>query len=149
LGEVEEPIQMQTDEGLRSVPVGYFMKAISSVDEEDPIKEAARIMAEENIGSVVVCDPNGVYVGMVTERDIVRTVAKGVDSKKIPVKDIMSSPVITINEAAPIAEAIRTMVREKIRRLPITRGSRIVGIITQTDIQRAILEILSISPWRD
>lgn len=141
---MEEEVPLLTEEGLGSISASYFMKPVVSVDEEDSIREAAKLMAEKNIGSVVVAR-SGAYVGIVTERDIiVRAVATGMDEERFKVKDIMSAPLVTLDERATIAEATKLMVKKKIRRLPLTRGTRVVGIVTQTDLQKAILEVLNI-----
>ena len=93
------------------------------------------IMKEYKIGSVIVIDTENHPIGIVTERDIVRRV---VCERKNPsttkVDSIMSKPVITAKHTTAIDKAINTMIKNKIRRLPIVKTGILHGIITSTDL---------------
>jgi len=76
---------------------------------------------------------------MVTERDILeKVVATGVDASRISVKRIMSKPLITVGRNLSIIEAIMLMRRKKIRRLPVLDKGRLIGIVTERDLLKAI-----------
>jgi CBS domain-containing protein len=106
------------------------------------------MMSDNNIGSVVIVKSNGAGVlsGIITERDIVRIAgAVQISSSSttlLPLiaRDIMSKPVITINAESSIQDAIQSMKLNNIRRLPVVnREGKIVGIITDKDVFRAII----------
>jgi CBS domain-containing protein len=113
----------------------------------DTVVEAARKMAQYNIGSVVVVDEKGVIVGILTEGDIVRrVVARGLDPSKTLIGDVMTRNPVTIFSDASLAAAADLMKRKGIGHLPVVdNDGRLVGIITRTDIVRiapSLIEIL-------
>lgn len=93
------------------------------------LKEAAEIMSKENIGSLVIIR-NGKLVGIITERDVLRNIKKLSSS----VEKIMSKNVVTIEDTESIDMAAEIMAEKKIKRLPVTREKKLVGIITATDV---------------
>jgi CBS domain-containing protein len=99
------------------------------------VLEAAKLMHQQDVGDLVVMD--GVEAkGIVTERDLVRRVMamkKPLDTK---VSEVMSNPLITIDENAPLRDAARLMVKYKIRRLPVTKKTVLVGIIATNDFAK-------------
>lgn len=98
------------------------------------ITEAAKIMAERKISGVVVTE-NGVPKGLITERDIVsKVVAAGRDPARTLAKEVMSTPLITIDIGAPLLEAVDLMNRKKVRRLIVTQEDRVVGLFTMRDV---------------
>jgi len=109
--------------------VKEIMKRAIVVEKDVKVREAARIMSEKNIGSLMVLEGKKI-VGIVTERDIMRNVNK-LNRK---VSDIMSKNVITIDEEDSIDDAASLMSRYKIKRLPVLENGRLVGIITATDL---------------
>ncbi len=126
---------MQTDFLARKVS-DVADKRIIVLDESTTVAEAAKIMHEKDISSVLVSqkDPKNL-VGIVTERDILyRVVAENRGPFKTPLKDVMSSPIITIDESAQVGEAVATMRQKRIRRLPVAGKDGIVGIVTLRSI---------------
>lgn len=126
-----------------SALVGEVMKTdIKKVDLEESIENAARIMRDERIGSVVVTGEKNVK-GIVTTSDIVyKHVAGGSTGK---VKDVMTTDMITIDPRTNIEEAARLMVEKGIEKLLVFDAGRLVGIITNNDIIRvepALFEVL-------
>jgi CBS domain-containing protein len=97
------------------------------------IKEAAEVMSKYHIGSLVIVRNNKV-VGILTERDILKAIAKGIDPRTIEAKDIMTKEVITISPTSTIEDAASLMLEKKIKKLPVLDGEKLVGIITATDI---------------
>jgi CBS domain-containing protein len=100
--------------------------------------QVAKIMADQNVGSVPVVDTtgSGKVVGMVTDRDIVvRSVAEGRNPREIRVGDIMSSNVVTVREDADEDEVTRLMEKNQVRRIPVVdEMGNLCGIVAQADI---------------
>lgn len=102
------------------------------------VADAAKIMDSKNIGSLPV-EENRELVGIITERDILRKiVAKGRDAKNTLIKDVMTTPILTISAEDSVEEANETMALKKIRRLPVESDGDIVGIITLTDVSNSL-----------
>ena len=93
------------------------------------VKEAADIMSKEAIGSLVIIS-NGKVAGIITERDILRNIKRS----KEKVDKIMSKNVISVEDTDTIERAAEIMTASKIKRLPVTRQGKLVGIITATDL---------------
>lgn len=111
-------------------------KEIVMIEGTDTALEAAKLMAEKGISSLFVVK-DGVPVGIVTERDFIKKVcAKDIAISKTKVAEIMSKILTTAEPETPIEVAVQRMVNHKIRRLPITEGGKIVGIITVTDLAK-------------
>lgn len=109
-------------------------KDVITVDESASAMEAARLMAEKRIGSLVVAN-DGNSVGIVTESDFIKkVVAKGLDASDLVVQDVMSRPLLTASVETGVRDVV-VMMREKgIRRLPLTQNGRVVGIVTVSDL---------------
>lgn len=101
---------------------------------EATVKEAAKIMSELKIGCLIVID-NAKIAGIVTEGDIIsKVIAKGMDSEKTTLKEIMTKNVISVELDKNLSEAADIMVENKIKRLPVLDDEKLVGIITATDL---------------
>ncbi|GAB7078543.1 putative nucleotidyltransferase substrate binding domain-containing protein [Megalodesulfovibrio paquesii] len=97
------------------------------------IRQAALRMMEQRVGSALVEDPSGEAVGIVTDSDLRRTVAFGMDAEA-PVAVIMSSPVERVDWRESVFAALMTMMRRQIHHLAVTRDGRVLGMITSHDI---------------
>lgn len=101
---------------------------------EDTIQSAACIMRDEDTGAVPVVEDGRTVVGMVTDRDIVvRAVAAGGQLNR-PVREIVTSAVVTATPEMSTREAAQLMSEHQIRRLPVVDGERLVGIVSLGDI---------------
>lgn len=123
--------------------------SVVTVKPDETIVDAARKMAENKIGSVVVVDDKGIIIGILTEGDIVRrVVARGLDPSQTPVEAVMTKNPITIFEDADLAAAAELMREKGVGHLPVVNEEgRLVGIITRSDIVRiapSLIEILYI-----
>jgi CBS domain-containing protein len=115
---------------------------VLTLDENMSVKEAADIMAKEGFSYAIVTKAEAA-VGIMTERDILkRIVAEDKNSKKTKVKDIMSSPLVTIERGTDLEKASRLMFEKQIKNLPVAEGNRLVGLVNLTDICRVQPEIL-------
>jgi CBS domain-containing protein len=110
-------------------------KNVVSIGVNNSVIEAAELMGSNRVGCLVIMDGE-VPIGIVTERDIVRRVV----AKKMPldtkVSEIMSKSLITVDPDASLKEAARLMSSNKIRRLPVLKQNRLVGIVVAADFVR-------------
>lgn len=121
---------MQVQEIMSSAPV--------SLETEEPVAAAARLMRERNIGAMPVCDASGKLVGMLTDRDIViRCIASGRSADQMRVSDIMTTGAVVAETTEPLDDALQRMEREQIRRLPVTENGRLVGMLSLADVARS------------
>jgi CBS domain-containing protein len=113
-----------------------MIRNVVTISPDKTAQDAARLMAEHGIGSVVVMDSDKV-IGIITERDLVRKVcAKDIPSSKVKIQDVMSAPIITAEPDLPIEAAVQRMFNNKIRRLPVVENGKLVGIVTISDIAK-------------
>ena len=113
----------------------FMTTNVITIDVQRTVLDAAKLMHQQDVGDLVVMD-GIVAKGIVTERDLVRMVIaqkKPLDTK---VSEVMSDPLITIDEDSSLREAARKMVKYKIRRLPVTKKDALVGIIATSDFAR-------------
>jgi CBS domain-containing protein len=109
----------------------------ASINATDPIVEAARIMRDKDVGALPVLDDGRLY-GMITDRDIaVRVVAEQSDPSAVTVRDVASPQVLQTTPEQDLDEALRLMAQHKVRRLAVTEGDRLVGILAQADLAQA------------
>ncbi len=108
-------------------------KSVISVDASMTINEAAKMMEDTKVGAVIVME-NNVPVGIVTDRDFAVKVAAHDYQITLPVKQIMSSPLFSINSDVSVRAAADLMHERGIRKLPVINDENIVGMITATDI---------------
>jgi predicted transcriptional regulator len=110
-------------------------------DSKASMLELAKVMVDWNISSVALTDEenNKKVVGILTERDIVKSIAKGVQPDGITAGSLMSSPILSIRKDQPIEKAALLMIRNKVRHLLVedpAAGNGAIGIITTTDVAR-------------
>ena len=114
--------------------------SIISISPDASVFEAINTMADESIGSLVVMDPRGRLVGIVTERDYARKVIlKGRSSENTHVSEIMSAEVFTTSTAATVRSCMELMNEHRIRHLPVVEEGSVVGVISIGDLVNAII----------
>jgi len=137
---------------MESLAVSNFMTPnVKTVTHSQSLKEAAKIMYENDIGCVVVIMASNPYkpAGIITERDILKVVAYDqlyqpttpheISLLDMAVASFMNSHVVTISTGTSLWDALQVMQQNKIRRLPVLDGhQKMVGIITEKDIARSI-----------
>ena len=125
----------------KTITIGDVMtKSVISVDAALTINETAKMMEDAKVGAVIVMEDNA-PVGIVTDRDFSVKVAAHAYQITEPVKQIMSSPLFSINSDESVRIAADLMHERKIRKLPVIDDGNVVGIITATDI----VNLLSVS----
>jgi CBS domain-containing protein len=135
---------------------------------EASISQAARLMLQNHISGLPVADAGGNLVGIVTEGDFLRRAEIGTDRRRPrwlefligpgklaseytvshgrKVAEVMSDEVRTITEDTPLDEIVRLMERHRIKRLPVLRGSKLVGIVTRSNLMRAVVSLMQVAP---
>ena len=122
--------------------VEYAMtKDLVAVDVQTEIREAIKLMVSRDIGSIIITK-NDKPVGIITERDISKRTCILEKLCEMKVKEIMSSPLITVDRDTAIGKAAERMNEKNIRRLLVTKDEEIKGIVTQKDLMKATLEVL-------
>ena len=112
-----------------------------SATPEDTISRAAGLMRGNNISSLLVKE-KGEFIGIVSEKDIInKVVAEELYPRDVKVREIMNRPLITIPERETIEKAAELMKKKGVRRLAVTEGGRIVGLLSETDITRQLKKL--------
>jgi CBS domain-containing protein len=136
-----------SDIGLRTrmVVKDIMSSPVVTLDEGATSNKVANIMDENDLGCVIVTNKAGKPVGIITERDLVaRVLAKNLVPDVIKAKEIMTSPLVTIQPEATISEAARRMSRLDIRRLGVVYKGNLVGLISSRDILGVMPELIEI-----
>ncbi len=110
-------------------------KRVLTIAENKSLQEAARVMNRHGIGSLVVKRKQTV-VGILTERDILAVVARGRSPGAVKVADVMSHPVVVASPTTDLEDAVKMMVLNGIKKLPVLHDDKLVGIVTFTDFAR-------------
>lgn len=111
------------------------------VGERESLVDAARKMRDLDVGALPICGEDQRLKGMLTDRDIVvRCIADGGDPATATAGQLAKGKPVTIGADDSIEEAMRTMAEHQVRRLPVIDGHKLVGIIAQADIARAMPE---------
>jgi CBS domain-containing protein len=110
-----------------------------AVEPQTSVREAARLMESEDVGSLPVVQDGARLVGVVTDRDIaVRVVGRGLDAEQTTVADIASRDVVALTPDDDLDDALTLMARAQVRRIPIVvREDELVGVVSQADIARS------------
>jgi len=123
----------------RTLVRNIMSKSVVTIGPSSTMLSAALVMGKKHIGSLVVTKA-GKPLGIVTERDLLsKIIALGKDPKAIRVRDMMSTPLITIDPKATVREAAKMMIEKK-GRLVVSDGKRIVGVVTASDLIRTMPE---------
>jgi CBS domain-containing protein len=113
-----------------------MIKEVIQIDENASVKEAADIMNHHEIGSIVAVRKRKA-TGILTERDLLkRIVSEGKNAEKTRVKEVMSTPLVTIPPDTDLEDAARLMFEKKIKKLPVVSENHLLGLISLTDIAR-------------
>ena len=105
------------------------------VGEDESILDAAKRLAELDVGAMPICGQDDRLKGMLTDRDIVvKVLAQGKDPAQTRAGELGEGKPVTIGADDSVTEALRTMTEHKVRRLPVIDGHELVGVVTQADI---------------
>lgn len=115
-------------------------RTVHSVRPTDTVLAALGMMADYDIGAVLVLD-GGTLAGILTERDYARKVAlAGRSSKDSPVSAIMTSQVVTVSPAHTVDDCMTLMTERRVRHLPVVDGGRVIGLVSIGDLVKATID---------
>ena len=136
------PDQPRTLEGEAMTTAREIMSDdVRCVQEGQSLQEAAQMMKDMGVGALPVCGEDDRLKGMVTDRDIVvECVASGGDPSSTTAGTLADGKPVTIGADDSVEEALRTMAEHQVRRLPVIDGHRLVGMVSQADVARALPE---------
>ena len=118
---------------------------VFTIDENATVKEVARQMEEHELGCLIVTSKEGKPVGIITERDLVkRVLAKNAKASRLSAKDVMTSPLSTVDPDETLSDAARRMSDLKIRRLGVMYKGNLAGVISSKDILAVTPELIAI-----
>ena len=112
-------------------------QGVECVGENETIADAAKKLADLDVGAMPICGEDNRLKGMLTDRDIVvKVLAQGKDPASVRAGElgVGDGKTVTIGADDSIEEALRTMTEHKVRRLPVIDGKRLVGIVSQADV---------------
>lgn len=116
-------------------------KTVWTVHPDTTVYEAIELMADKNIGSVLVVEKDGSLCGIMSERDYVRKIAiQGKSSRTTPVSDIMTNRVLVVSPNESINRCMSLMTDKHLRHLPVMDGDKIVGVISIGDVVKAVID---------
>jgi CBS domain-containing protein len=115
-------------------------QAVRAIEPDAPVLDAIRLMAEHHVGALVVMQQHEL-LGIVSERDYARKVILlGRSSAHTPVREIMTSPVITVSPLSTLDECMRVVTQHRVRYLPVIENGRVVGVVSIGDLIKAVIE---------
>jgi CBS domain-containing protein len=132
--------QTNSDIRLREIAMTKTARDIMSggcecVGENETVEDAARKLADLDVGALPICGEDDRLKGMITDRDIVvKVVAQGKGLSETQVGSLGDGKPVTIGADDSVEEAIRTMAEHKVRRLPVIDGHELIGVVSQADI---------------
>jgi len=113
---------------------------VLAVKQDDSVFDAIRLMAEVNVGAVLVTEGKSI-IGIFTERDYLQKIAlNSRSSRNTKVKEVMSSPVITATPHDSVRQSMETMTSCRCRHLPVVEGEELLGIVSIGDLVKKLLE---------
>lgn len=108
-------------------------KQVISIDSSFTVTDAAKMMEDKGVGCLIVTEKN-VPVGILTERDFVTRIVGHTKSSSTPIREAMSSPLIVVNPDDTVKKLADLMKEKKIHKVPVVKGSQLLGIVTSTDL---------------
>jgi len=110
-------------------------RVVETLRADHTLREAAQLLDDKKIGAVVALGLDDKIIGVLSERDIVRQVARlGAEALDMPVGSAMTRSVVTVQATTPIDEALQTMTDRRIRHLPVVLNDRLTGVISIGDL---------------
>ena len=113
---------------------------VATVRAQQPLKEALALLAQHNVGALVVVDEADKLVGIISERDFARAAARGEDIFTRPTSAVMTSRVVVATPQDDVASVMKTMTEKRFRHLPVMENGKLVGIVSIGDMVKAQLD---------
>src|SRR5260221_2757039 len=135
---------METN-GTISEILKHKSPSLWAIAPEATVFDAIQLMADKNVGALLVLS-SGKLVGVISERDYTRKVAlKGRSSRETPVREILSTPIISATPHSTIEECMRLMTNHPVRHLPVLEGDTVLGIVSIGDLVNWIISAQSLA----
>lgn len=110
-------------------------KNVVCANQDTTVSDIAKLMSENHVGCIPICDFNKNVIGLITDRDItLRSVACGKDSNTTKASEIMTTKIYKVNPTAEVSEASKIMCDCQVKRIPVIEGNTIVGMLTLGDL---------------
>lgn len=110
-------------------------KNVVCANQDTTVTDIAKLMSQNHVGCIPICDFNKNVVGLITDRDItLRSVACGKDSNTTKASEIMTTKIYKVNPTSEVSEASRIMCDCQVKRIPVIEGNTIVGMLTLGDL---------------
>src|SRR5688572_5333086 len=115
-------------------------RAVHTITPDARVIDALKLMAEKDVGALVVTDDGARIAGIISERDYARKVIMhGKSSHDIAVRDIMTAKVVTVQPRHTVEECMALMTAKRIRHLPVTEGEGLVGVLSIGDLVKEVI----------
>jgi CBS domain-containing protein len=115
---------------------------IVSVSPDSSLREALKVMADRNVGAVLVIDEDGKIAGIFSERDLARKLPSGERTiERTKVNEIMTSNVLYVNPDTSIPDCMNLMTEKRIRHLPVLANGKLMGVISIGDVVKALIKV--------
>jgi len=137
--------ETMSDIGLRSKMLvkDVMSSPVVTVEEDVPANKVAELIDKHGLGCIIVTNKKGKPLGIITERDLVtRVVTKNVKPSSVKAKEVMTSPLLTIEPDESISEAAKKMNRLNIRRLGVVYKGQLTGLVSSKDVLAVMPELL-------
>jgi CBS domain-containing protein len=114
-------------------------REVFSIDPAASVLDAVRMMADRHVGALLVMQGDNL-TGIISERDYARKVILlGRSSADTPVRDIMTTPVLTVQPETTVEKCMQIMTEQRVRHLPVAEGGRVVGMVSIGDLVKAVI----------
>ena len=111
------------------------------IGENDTLSDAAKRLADLGVGAMPICGEDDMLKGMLTDRDIVvKAIAQGKDPSSTKASELAEGKPVVVGADESVEDALHKMTENKIRRLPVIDGHRLVGIVSQADLARSLAD---------
>lgn len=110
---------------------------VVTISPDASVRELVDLLAEHNIGAVVVSTPDDPVAGIVSERDVVRGLVDGVEVLDAPISEIMTTPVRTASPDESVHDLMRLMSEHRVRHVPVVSGESLQGIVSIGDVVKS------------
>ena len=116
-------------------------RSVTTIQPSRTLRDLIDVLAAKHIGAVIIADPDGSMYGIISERDVVRAIAKhGCDALEDLVTDYMTKDVVTTTEAETVMSAVQKMSKGRFRHMPVVADGRIAGMVSTGDAIKYRLE---------
>jgi CBS domain-containing protein len=116
-----------------------------SIEPDAKVFDAIAMMADKNVGALLVMEA-GKLVGLISERDYTRKVIlRGKSSRQIPVRHIMTTPVVAVDIDQPVVDCLQLMTRERVRHLPVLAGDEVAGVVSIGDLVKWVIDAQTVT----